>query len=389
VDPGDFVMNSMDLLTGGVGIATSSGVTSPDYRVFATRASTRCDDRYLLHVFRTLYANRGFYAWGQGSAQLGRWRLPRKRFNEFPFPVPTLPEQEAIVRFLNHVDRRIRRYIRAKQKLIKLLEEQNQAIIHDAVTRGFDPRVPLKSSGVEWLGDVPEHWEMMPNRAFMRPQRRLVGEASSEYTLLSLTKRGVIQRDMENPAGKFPASFDTYQEVLPGDLVFCLFDIDETPRAVGLSRLHGMVTSAYTRFACDPSVVDWVYLFYLAMDNGKRLKPLYTGLRKVITKSSFLSAKFPLPPESERAQILAAVEAALGVVERGVDTAQQEIDLLREFRTRLIADVVTGKLDVREAAGRLPDEIDEPEPLDEMEVDGETNGTGAEDADDLPKEAEA
>ena len=77
--------------------------------------------------------------------------------------VPPLPEQAAIVRFLDHADRRIRRYIRAKQKLIKLLEEQKQAIIHRAVTRGLDPNVRLKPSGVEWLGDVPEHWEVRRN----------------------------------------------------------------------------------------------------------------------------------------------------------------------------------------------------------------------------------
>ena len=75
--------------------------------------------------------------------------------------IPPLPEQAAIVRFLDHADRRIRRYIRAKQKLIKLLEEQKQAIIHRAVTRGLDPNVRLKPSGVEWLGDVPEHWEVL------------------------------------------------------------------------------------------------------------------------------------------------------------------------------------------------------------------------------------
>jgi type I restriction enzyme S subunit len=172
VQPGEFVMNSMDLLTGGVGIANAAGVTSPDYRVFVIRDDGQCRDRYILHVFRTLYGNRGFYAWGQGSAQLGRWRLPRKRFNEFPFPVPPLVEQTAIVRFLDHADRRIRRYIRAKQKLIKLLEEQKQAIIHRAVTRGLDPNVPLKPSGVEWLGDVPEHWEV-------RQIRRLIALVTS------------------------------------------------------------------------------------------------------------------------------------------------------------------------------------------------------------------
>ena len=86
-------------------------------------------------------------------------------------PLPPLPEQAAIVRFLDHADRRIRRYIRAKQKLIKLLEEQKQAIIHRAVTRGLDPNVRLKPSGVEWLGDVPEHWEVVRLKALISTRR--------------------------------------------------------------------------------------------------------------------------------------------------------------------------------------------------------------------------
>ena len=96
------------------------------------------------------------WRWGDSSGHGARPWLENSRFR------PTRPEQAAIVRFLDHADRRIRRYIRAKQKLIKLLEEQKQAIIHRAVTRGLDPNVRLKPSGVEWLGDVPEHWEVRP-----------------------------------------------------------------------------------------------------------------------------------------------------------------------------------------------------------------------------------
>ena len=106
---------------------------------------------------------------------------------------------------------------------------------------------------------------------------------------------------MENPAGKFPASFETYQVVEPGDLVFCLFDIDETPRTIGLSSMTGMITGAYTRFVCpNEQNRRFIYQLYLSLDNGKLLKPLYSGLRKVITKSTFLSATIPLPPLHEQ-----------------------------------------------------------------------------------------
>jgi type I restriction enzyme, S subunit len=341
-------------LCGNVHLATGRFWASEHAIVASPRRA--CNSKWLAYALRTMNLRQHSLA----AAQPG---LAVERILTLPIALPRLPEQAAIVRFLDYADRRIRRYIRAKQKLIKLREEQKQASIHRAVTRGLDPNVRLKDSGVEWLGEVPEHWEIVPNRAVMRLKKRLVGARSSEYTLLSLTKRGVIPRDLENPEGKFPTTFDTYQEVASGELIFCLFDIDETPRAVGLSRSQGMVTGAYTRFVCDPSVADWVYHFYLAMDSGKRLKPLYTGLRKVITKSSFLSAKMPLPPENERSELLAALKEDVDLAQQGIERASRQIELFREYRTRLMADVVTGKLDVREAAARLPDETDDEPPV--------------------------
>jgi len=207
--------------------------------------------------------------------------------------VPPLSEQAAIVRFLDHADRRIRRYIRAKQKMIKLLEEQKQAIIHRAVTRGLNPNVRLKPSGVPWLGEVPEHWKLVPNRAIVRRRKVLVGERHVRYRLLSLTKQGVIVRDVANLRGKFSADLGTSQEVRPGDLVFCLFDVPETPRTVGLSMHHGMITGAYTVFEslgkCSSRFFE---LFYLAMDDRKMLEPLYSGLRNTIPPPVFLGPAF-------------------------------------------------------------------------------------------------
>lgn len=117
---------------------------------------------------------------------------------------------------------------------------------------GLQPYSEYKESGLPWLDSVPNHWEMIPNRALMQERRAVVGESAKDYTLLSLTLRGVIARDMVNPKGKFPAEFNTYKIVEPGDFVFCLFDIDETPRGVGLSPLKGMITGAYDVFRPRP-----------------------------------------------------------------------------------------------------------------------------------------
>ena len=118
-------------------------------------------------------------------------------------PIPPLSEQAAIVRYLDHVDRRIRRYVSAKRRLIALLEEEKQAVINQAVTRGLDPNVRLKPSGVEWLGDVPEHWDLVPNRSLLKIEKDVAGSRAIDYTLLSLTKQGIIARDLENPQGSF------------------------------------------------------------------------------------------------------------------------------------------------------------------------------------------
>ena len=203
-----------------------------------------------------------------------------------------------------------------------------------------------KPSGVPWLGDLPEHWDVIPTRALLNLKKQLVGDRADKYTLLSLTKQGIIARDMENPEGKFPASFETYQVVEPGDLVFCLFDIDETPRTIGLSSMTGMITGAYTRFVCpNEQNRRFIYQLYLSLDNGKLLKPLYSGLRKVITKSTFLSATIPLPPLPEQRAIVRYLDHVDRRISRYVSAKRKLIALLEEEKQAVINQAVTRGLD--------------------------------------------
>ena len=117
------------------------------------------------------------------------------------------------------------------------------------------PYPDYKESGLPWLGEVPTHWPLIPNRAMLRRRKILVGERYTDYELLSLTKTGVIVRDVSTGRGKFSADMGTSQEVRCGDLVFCLFDVPETPRTVGLSQHKGMITSAYNVFECNDQVL--------------------------------------------------------------------------------------------------------------------------------------
>lgn len=168
-----------------------------------------------------------------------------------------------------------------------------------------------KDSKIQWIDKIPANWEERKAKYVFAPRKTIVGNRSNEYELLSLTLQGVIKRDMENPSGKFPSSFDSYQEVHKGDFVFCLFDNEETPRTVGLSQHDGMITGAYDVFTCQPTDVlpKYILYYYLTIDDFKLMKPIYRGLRKTIPYDSFMSYRIPLPPLPEQEKIVNYLES--------------------------------------------------------------------------------
>jgi type I restriction enzyme S subunit len=158
---GDFVMNHMDLLTGWVDRSQLDGVTSPDYRVFELIDEESDPDFYRL-ACQVGYIQKLFYAYGQGVSHLGRWRFPADNFKNFVFPKPPLSEQRAAAKAADRETARIDALIEKKTRFIELLKEKRLALITQAVTKGLDPTVPMKDSGVEWIGEVPAHWEVLP-----------------------------------------------------------------------------------------------------------------------------------------------------------------------------------------------------------------------------------
>jgi len=203
-----------------------------------------------------------------------------------------------------------------------------------------------KDSGVDWIGEIPDHWKMLSNKYIFKLKKNQVGKKSADYELLSLTLKGIIKRDMENPEGKFPAEFDTYQEVKKGDFIFCLFDVEETPRTVGLSDFDGMITGAYTVFtASEETDRKYLYYFYLNLDEKKRLKFLYKGLRNTIPKDSFFTFKTTFPPLSEQQTIATFLDDKTAKIDQTIANKQKEIELLKERRQILIQKAVTKGLD--------------------------------------------
>lgn len=208
------------------------------------------------------------------------------------------------------------------------------------------PYPSMKNSGLPWCPEVPSHWALMPNRSFLRQRKVLVGDRHPNFSLLSLTKQGVIIRDLTENKGKFSSDMGTSQEVRRGDLVMCLFDVPETPRTIGVSQHDGMITGAYTVFdGCDGEAVHWLERFYIAMDDRKALSPLYSGLRNTIPKPRFLGTKTPVPPPDEQAAIAQYLDHVDRRVRRLVRAKRKLIALLTEQKQAIIHRAVTRGLD--------------------------------------------
>lgn len=191
-----------------------------------------------------------------------------------------------------------------------------------------------------WLKAIPAHWEVRRNKNIFTEQKEIVGEKSSNYTLLSLTLNGIVPRDMDG-GGKFPESFDKYKIVRIGDMAFCLFDIDETPRTVGLSGHDGMLTGAYTIMHVSNINSRFIYYYYLALDNGKMLKPLYSGLRKTININTFQSTKVPVPPRDEQDQIVRFLDWKVSSINRLINIKKKEIKDIDALKRSLISHAIT------------------------------------------------
>jgi type I restriction enzyme S subunit len=354
--------------------------------VFAIDTTFYVDDRTTPNNLRWLFYVLGWVALDAVSKDSAVPGLDRGDAYDRVLPYLTdFDEQTAIARFLDHVNRRIERYIRAKKKLIALLNEQKQVIIHRAVTRGFDTNVRLKSSGVEWLAQTPEHWEIRRNGQLF-VQRNQTGFAELPILEVSL-KTGVRIRNLDNSTRKQVMSDRTkYKRAVRGDIAYNMMRMWQG--AVGVCAVDGLVSPAYVVARPLHSIESRYYasLFRTTAYMGE-VDSYSRGIvkdRNRLYWEDFKRMASPYPPPDEQVRIADAIEENTGTINDAIAQAYHEIDLIREYRTRLVADVVTGQLDVREAAAKLPEEPSELQPID----DGETSIESEEALNDSDLEAE-
>lgn len=326
-----------------------------------------------------------------------RYGLSHSAIKSIWLPTPPLPEQAAIVRFLEPADTRIRRYIRAKQKLIKLLEEQKQAIIHRAVTRGLDPNVCLKPSGVEWLGDVPEHWAVQRlgriSRVFNGTTPSRMQPAYWQAGTVPWLSSGKVNDWVIESASELVterAMRECSLSLVPtGAVVVGLVGQGKTRGKSALLGLDACVNQNLAAIIPNRDVLG-TYLLYLLTAFYRTLREFGRGGNQEALNCEIVANwRVPIPTEAEQRSICSHLNEGLAENRSAELRIVQEINLLQEYRTRLIADVVTGKLDVREAAAQLPLESEDIELLDEPDTASVTEVSDIDDCDGVPEESEA
>ncbi|MBU0555821.1 MAG: restriction endonuclease subunit S [Alphaproteobacteria bacterium] len=360
VYPGDFAMNHMDLLTGWIDIAAQNGVTSPDYRVFAARNPATINDRFYLSVFQMAYTARQFYPFGQGSSQLGRWRLPTDAFYAFPIPVPSVAEQSAIHSFLDRETAKIDALVAEQERLITLLREKRHAVISHAVTKGLNPGAPMKDSGIEWLGEIPAHWEVPPVGSLLMESPCygvLVPDGDPEgVPMLRITdmQDGSARRDALVTIS--PALSAQYSRTIvsEGDLLLSVVGtigesliVDSQLAGVNLSRA---VARLQPNGNASAQFMRWIFRSTI-LSHFVDMTCVGTA-QKVLNMGALASMRVPLPSKQEQDEIVEHLGRAIDILENLIATAISTISLLQERRTVLISAAITGKIDVRALASQ-------------------------------------
>ena len=269
------------------------------------------------------------------------------KFLQLYLPLPPVKEQLAIVSYIDEKTAKIDEYIDKKNKEIEALKEWKKALIAHVVTKGLNTNARMKKFKSLLSDETPSHWKIVRNKNIFESHYETVSSRKN-IPLLSLTTEGVILRDVSTGKGKFPKDFEMYNVVYPNNIIFCLFDLDETPRTVGLCYNYGMITNAYTTFKIKDTVLpEYITNYYLAVDNIKALRPYYSGLRKVVQSNRFNSIQIPLPPIEEQQEIVEYIEAATTKADKMIVELTNHVESMKEYKQRLIADVVTGKINVQ------------------------------------------
>ena len=359
VKKGDIISNKLLAWMGAVGVSHYEGVTSPAYDIL--RPIQLCNTDYYHYLFRTPTYLQQFKIRSRGIMDM-RLRLYFDQLGQIPVPVPPVDEQNSIVLFLNWKTAQINIFIRNKRRLIELLKEQKQNIINQAVTRGLDPNVKIKASGVKWIGDIPEHWEARRLRTLAAVRASSVDKNTNEdeVPVMLCNYVDVYKNDRIEIALHFMKATATPEEIRvfelkAGDVIITKdsesWDDIAIPTFVP-EALPGVVC-AYHLALIRPfsGEIEGEFLFRAFSSDpvADQFRIAATGVTRFgLGQGAIKGAFFPLPPLEEQRAIIAHINEKCAEISQRISRAEREIELIGEYRTRLISDVVTGQVDVRQ-----------------------------------------
>jgi len=358
VNKNNLVMNIMLAWNGAMGVSQFEGVVSPSYAVF--KLFNNIDPQYLHYLIRTQQMAQYFEAYSTGLIK-SRLRLYPFVFKSLFTIIPPLPEQTQIAKYLDWKVSQINKVINNKKKQIELLQEYKATIINNTVTKGIDPDVEMKDSGVQWIGKVPKHWDVHPLRHLLRP----ISIKNQPYlTLLSVEReRGVIVRDIDDKKANhnfIPDDLTGYKVVQKNQ--FVINKMKAWQGSYGLSNFKGLVSPAYFVFNLNlndkvffsKAIRSKIYVpFFIRASDGIRVGQWDLNIDRM------KDIPFFIPPINESQRIIYYIDQKCGLIDKAIDKLKKEITLLNEYKPCLVSDVVTGQIDVRDVVVPDFDSVDE------------------------------
>ena len=341
---GDFVINSRSDRKGSSGIAKQDGSVSLINIVLQPK---KINSVYSEYLFKSYSFIEEFYRVGHGIVA-DLWTTRFEDIKNSLIIFPPLSEQQKIAQFLDDKTAKIDQAVDLAEKQIALLKEHKQILIQNAVTRGLNPDVPLKDSGVEWIGQVPEHWELTIGMNVFRENKR-DNKGMKENTVLSLSYGKIIIKPEEKLFGLVPESFETYQIVEPNDIIIRCTDLqnDQTSLRTGLAQDKGIITSAYLNLKVINNYSSKFLHYYLhVLDITKVLYKFGSGLRQNLSFLDFKRLPIIDIPLAEQQQIADYLDAQIIKIDQAIALKTAHIEKLKEYKSVLINDVVTGKVRV-------------------------------------------
>lgn len=342
---GDIAINGRSDRKGAVGISKYDGSVSGVYHVLKLKNSG-VEAKYFHYLFRNPLFSQEFFKWGRGIHD-DLWTTRSTEMGHITVPLPPLETQKRIADFLDEKTRVIDALIEGKEKLIELLREKRAALITHAVTNGLNLKAKLKPSGVDWLGDIPEGWEIRRGKFIFRYKKEPNNSYQCDH-ILALTLRGVINKEDYEARSLTPTDYASYQIFYPDDLVFKLIDLEnfQTSR-VGIVPEKGIMSPAYLRIVSVAKITPrFFYWFYYSLYLQGIFNFLGMGVRSTLNQHDLLAQSVTLPPTQEQKQIADFLDIETLKIDKAVALIESQIEKLKEYRSALIYHAVTGKIKI-------------------------------------------